>query len=122
MIRVHNLEKSLDFYDLITYNVRITRDLNNIHLEQDEKKVTPASYPTMQQQKRIGECLDLFNSILKYLPELNPDIKISIPNNKGNMLTPFILNDAQMISLEKLIIELNSMRDDMNKLPHLSLA
>ena len=115
-------EKSLDFYDLITYNVRITRDLNNIHLEQDEKKVTPASYPTMQQQKRIGECLDLFNSILKYLPELNPDIKISIPNNKGNMLTPFILNDAQMISLEKLIIELNSMRDDMNKLPHLSLA
>ena len=31
--------KSLEYYDLITYNVRITRDLNNIHLEQDEKKL-----------------------------------------------------------------------------------
>jgi hypothetical protein len=112
-------EKSLDYYDLITYNVRITRDLNNIHLEQDEKKNTntiPASPP---QQKRINECLGLFNTILKYLPDFNPDIKLNTRADSENITTPFLLNDAQIISLEKLIIELKTMQEDMGKLSRL---
>jgi len=115
-------EKSLTFYDLITYSVRITRDLNNIHLEEDEKKSTQSTIATTQQQNRINECNEQFVVILKHLPEYNPNIKLNILNNTGEMSTPFQLNDAQIVSLEKLIIELKAMQADMEKLPHLSLA
>jgi len=115
-------EKSLAFYDLITYNVRITRDLNNIHLEQDEKKSIQNTIATSQQQNRINECHDEFVNILKYLPEYNPDIKLNTLNNTREISSPFMLNEAQMILLEKLIIELKTMQGDMEKLPHLSLA
>ena len=114
--------KSLEYYDLITYNVRITRDLNNIHLEQDEKKVVQTSFAAAIQQKKIDECLQLFNSIMEYLPEFNPAIKLNIRANTEDIKTPFLLNDTQMISLEKLIIELKTMQSDMGKLSHLSLA
>ena len=109
-------EKSLEYYGLITYNVRTTRDLNNIHLEQDEKKTTQATFATPSQQKKINECFELFNTIMKYLPDFNPDIKLNIRHNTENIPTPFLLNEAQMISLEKLIIELKSMQDDMEKM------
>ena len=114
--------KSLEYYDLITYNVRITRDLNNIHLEQDEKKIVQTSFATAIQQKKVDECLQLFNSVMEYLPEFNPAIKINIRTNAENIPTPFLLNDTQMVSLEKLIIELKTMQGDMGKLSHLSLA
>ncbi len=109
-------EKSLEYYDLITYNVRITRDLNNIHLEQDEKRITQATYATPAQQKRINDCLELFNTTIKYLPTFSPDIRRVTKENTSDISTPFILNETQMISLEKLIIELKSMQDDMRKL------
>lgn len=114
-------EKSLEYYDLITYNVRITRNLNNIHLEQDEKKITQQIFATPAQQKRINECFELFNTAIKYLPAFNPDAKRPL-DNPGNYPTPFVLNEAQIISLEKVIIELKSMQDDMEKLSDLSLA
>ncbi len=108
-------EKSEIYYDLITTNVRITRNLNNIHLEQDEKKNEPDLSATINQQIRINECLECFNKIMGYLPHLEPVINANTIENDKLYLSPFRLDDTQMISLEKLIIELKSMQQDMEK-------
>ena len=107
-------EKSEVYYDLITCNVRITRDLNNIHLEQDEKKMAQSGSASAAQQAKINECLHIFNSILKQLPDLNPAIKMNISATLG-AVTPFMLDETQMISLEKLAIELKALQDDLGK-------
>ena len=108
-------EKSEVYYDLITCNVRITRDLNNIHLEQDEKKVAQNVSATPAQQGKIDECLELFNAVLLELPNLNPAMKISVQHAASLPKTPFQLDDTQMISLEKMVIELKALEDDLGK-------
>ncbi len=108
-------EKSEVYYDLITCNVRITRDLNNIHLEQDEKKATQATYASDVQQQKINECLALFNAVLKYLPEMNASMDIRIWTLADALPTPFHFNDAQMVSVEKMQIELKALLDDLEK-------
>ena len=108
-------EKSEVYYDLITCNVRITRDLNNIHLEQDEKKIAQIAPATTTQQAKINECLQIFNAILKQLPQLNPAIKINTGDSMPAAATPFILDETQVISLEKLYIELKALQDDLAK-------
>jgi len=110
-------EKSEEYYDLITYNVRITRDLNTIHIEQDEKKQGqgPVQYATDVQQAKVAEAYKLFNELLTALKKLdNQKPRISVYESTAR--APFRLDDAQMISLEKLIIELKSMLKDLEKL------
>ncbi len=110
-------EKSEVYYDLITYNVRITRDLNTIHIEQDEKKHTqePVQYATDLQQAKVTEAYKLFNELLTGLKKLdNQKPKIHVYESTAR--APFVLDDVQMISLEKLIIELRSMLKDMDKI------
>jgi uncharacterized membrane protein YccC len=109
-------EKSAIYYDLITYNVRITRNLNNIHLEQDEKRLSVETQATAAQQKRINECLACFNLVVAGLPRLKPGIHPKIVERNELMCSPFLLNEAQMISVEKLVIELKAMREDMDEL------
>lgn len=108
-------EKSELYYDLITYNVRITRDLNTIHMEQDEKRITATQHATDTQQEKINEAYTLFNELLATLKKLdNQKPKISVYERTAR--APFLLDDAQMISLEKLIIELRSMLKDLDKM------
>ncbi len=109
-------DKTAIYYDIITNNVRITRNLNNIHLEQEEKKAEQDVMPDIRQQDRINECLDLFNKLITHLPELDADIAVSITERNEHFLSPFRLNDVQMIALEKLIIELKTINEDMDKL------
>jgi uncharacterized membrane protein YccC len=104
------------YYDLISYNVRITRHLNNIHLEQDEKRATPALPPLPAQQDRINECLQWYNKVMEYLPALSTSLRPNIILSDASFSSPFRLNDSQMISLEKLIIELKTMHEDLEKL------
>lgn len=108
-------QKSPVYYDLVTYNVRITRNLNSLHIEQDEKKETNVHPATDAQQKRIDESLAIFRKIMSYLPGI--DQTISIPNIKDpERRTPFTLNDAQMTSLDKLVIELKAMEPELAQL------
>lgn len=107
-------DKSEVYYQIITYNVRITRNLNNIHLEQDEKKTDHATTASPAQQAKIAECLDCFNHVMRLLPILDDHTALpklldpfSLPP------TPFALNDAQMVSLEKVIIELKTMSEEI---------
>jgi uncharacterized membrane protein YccC len=107
-------EKSELYYDLITDNIRICRNLNNIHLEQDEKKaVTATADPS--QQKKINEAQNLFNRIMQLLEDIKPVNAPPIADPQV-IQSPFELNKAQMISLEKLIIELKAMHTDLEKL------
>lgn len=108
-------EKTTAYYDLITCNVRITRDLNTIHLEEEEKRSRETT-PDVAQQRRIDECLELFEAILPLLQQLDPTLKTEIIK-PGEKVTPsFRLNDAQMVSLEKLRIELITLKEDLHTL------
>ena len=109
-------EKSEVYYDIITNNMRITRNLNNIHLEQDEKSATHNGMATPTQQARINECLESFNKVLQQLPLLDGQLPVQPVVPGAGFFSPFRLNDAQVISLEKLIIELETLKADMDKL------
>jgi uncharacterized membrane protein YccC len=109
-------EKSETYYDLITYNVRITRNLNYIHLEQDEKKIEQPAPATITQQARINECLEAFNRIIGCLPRFNPNIDRKPAQYSDDFRSPFLLNEAQMVNLEKLAIELKTMQQDLETL------
>jgi uncharacterized membrane protein YccC len=108
-------EKSEIYYDLITYNVRITRDLNNIHIEQDEKK-QEKEVTSEAQQMRINECLRLYNIVMSYLNNLDLSLSTKLVEYDEDRLSPIKLNKAQMVSLEKIIIELRAMQQDIEKL------
>ena len=108
-------EKTTAYYDIITCNVRITRDINTIHIEQHEKKVTD-TIPHPAQQMRINECLELFNTLIPLAGALNPSIKAGLKIPDETMRSPYALNDIQMISLEKIRIELKAMLEDMGEL------
>jgi hypothetical protein len=103
------------YYGIITTNVRITRNLNNIHLEQDEKKSDPAARVALHQQERINECLHWFSEVVALLPALSTSVSLP-PAPTDAVSSPFPLNEAQLISLEKLIIELKTMKADLGKL------
>ena len=108
-------EKTEAYYDLITCNVRITRDLNNIHVEQDEKKIINAG-TTPEQQKKVSECLQLFNEIMQRLPELPGVPSPKLFDAAENAGTTLCLDAVQMISLEKMIIELKAMQTDISSI------
>jgi hypothetical protein len=108
-------EKAEYYYGLITTNVRITRNLNNIHLEQEEKTAEQERTATPEQQKRINECLNHFNEVARHLPLLSPSIQVNITDYDPLFGSPFLLNEAQMVSLEKLIIELKTMIADLKQ-------
>ena len=108
-------EKTEAYYDMITCNVRITRDLNTINIEQEEKKVID-SQPYPAQQKVLIECLTLFHEIMPLLLTLEPTLPYEILTIEHTP-PPFRLNDAQMVSLEKLRIELKALKADLAALP-----
>ncbi len=102
------------YYSIITTNVRTTRNLNNIHLEQDETKKDQTKTTTLLQQKRILECHSYFTLILNNLP--GSAISDSGENTNDNNLPSITLNEAQMHSLEKLAIELKTLSEDVKLL------
>ncbi len=104
--------KTGEYYDIITCNVRITRDLNTINMEQEEKAVIESS-PVPAQQKILNECLELFHAINPMLKTLNKGIVVNKLAIDETTPPPFRLNDNQLISLEKLRIELKAMQEDL---------
>lgn len=108
-------EKTEAYYDLITCNVRITRDLNTINMEQEEKK-TINSQPFPAQQLIIDECLQLFHDILPLINALGSSLHAEPVIVDEHTPPPFRLNDVQMVSLEKLRIELKAMKQDLTEL------
>ncbi|MBC7553830.1 MAG: FUSC family protein [Taibaiella sp.] len=106
-------EKTEAYYDIITCNVRITRDLNTINIEQEEKPVTDM-LPHPVQIILLKECQELFLSLMPLLKRLNP--AIATPESKETAPHSFGLNEIQLISLEKMKIELKAIRADLEEL------
>jgi len=109
-------DKSDAWHGLITCNVRITRNLNNIHMEQDEKKITESVYAPTEQQEKINECLHLFNNVMSYMGNLQQGYSKDLLQPNATTQTYFVLNEAQLLSLEKIILELKTMQVDLEKM------
>lgn len=102
------------FFYTITHNIRVTRELNNIRLEQDE--ILPLGQTHTKHQERVNECLLWFNKNVALLRTLDKEKKVPLFLADENTQTPFELSDLQLIYLEKLIIELKAMHYDMEVL------
>ncbi len=104
------------FFYVITHNIRVTRELNNIRLEQDDKHLETVSKTASQHQERINECLLWFNKNIALLKSLDKEKKVQLFIADEDMYTPFELSDLQLIYLEKLTLELKAMHYDMEVL------
>jgi uncharacterized membrane protein YccC len=108
--------KSDVWHDLITCNVRIARNLNNIHMEQAEKKLTHTHAAPPQQQEKINECLQLFNKVMSHMGNLHQGYSTPLLQPNATTQTYFALNDAQLLSLEKIMLELKTMQVDLEEM------
>jgi uncharacterized membrane protein YccC len=102
-------------YQIITHNVRVTRELNNIHLEQESRR--DDSLPaTPDQQVRINECLLWFNRNIGLIKSLNPKIDTTLRAVDHSFVTPFCLTSHQSLYLNKLLYELKSVNQGLHQL------
>jgi len=108
-------EKSELYYDMVTSSVRITRNLNNIQLEEDEKRRTTASNPSAEQQNKINECLDSFNKVMGHLSLIDPNHPYKTMDAAQVGVSPFCPNEMQMIFLEKVNIELKAVAQSLKE-------
>jgi uncharacterized membrane protein YccC len=103
------------YFRTITHIVRITRELNNIHLEQDNRTdMLKYEAADKTQEALILECRTMFNKNMQLIAaiaeeENNGDINISIN-------TPFLLTEHQELYMEKLLIEMNALHEDLQLL------
>ena len=101
------------YYQLINHSVRITRELNNIHLEQEAKGASESSISIESQQQLLLECLDWFNRDLRALGRLKPGIEELIEVPPLEEISGDGITLQQKIYLDKLLIELKSLHQDL---------
>jgi len=107
-------KKLMTYFQLINHSVRITRELNNIHLENEQITDTYVDINVPQQQL-IDECLTWFNKVLLALEKLQSGVSrnIVVPQN---LCSSIRLTVQQKIYLDKLLIELKSLHQDLEYL------
>lgn len=105
------------YYHLITHNVRITRELNNIHLEFEttEKNTNPIS---IEQQLKLVMALDWLNKNMIIAQRINIYNKTVITETRSMPHYPYELSAHQLLYIDRMIIELKAMYTDMQKLAH----
>jgi uncharacterized membrane protein YccC len=105
-----------NYYQLITHNVRITRELNNIQLELDSRSSGKLGSATTEQQELINECLEWFNRNIEMLKVIDEKIDVKATTLNEEFRTYFSLTEQQKLYLSKLLIELREMHYDLEKL------
>jgi hypothetical protein len=85
-------------------------------MEQDEKKITETQYAPPHQQDKINECLRLFNIVMGYMGNLRQGYSTPVLQPNATTQTYFVLNDAQLLSLEKIMLELRTMQVDLEEM------
>ena len=105
-----------NYYQLITHNVRITRELNNIHLEQDTRTTDKLGKASAKQQGLISECLQWFNKNIEMLRSVDEQVKVKALVLDEEFRSYFSLSETQELYLSKLLIELKEMYYDLEKL------
>ncbi|MFA6151163.1 MAG: FUSC family protein [Chitinophagaceae bacterium] len=104
------------YYQFISHCIRITRELNNYHIESDVHKGSVQSKDFERQKQKIAECLAQFNTIehsIKKLEWVSEEQRQELMEDVRVSYIP--LNDTQAIYLDKLSIELNAFVRDMDK-------
>jgi hypothetical protein len=111
------------FYYIITHNIRITRELNNIELEQGNATVDVDEATMQRQKKLVLDCLVTFNENIPCIRKLDAEtvFDMSDPTQMNPEFQP--LSPHQEIYLEKMLVELKAMHKDLvvlaEKLPRI---
>jgi uncharacterized membrane protein YccC len=105
-----------NYYQLITHNVRVTRELNNIQLELDNRTGGKLATATEHQQALINECLGWFNKNIEMLRVIDERLEVKAVTLNEEFRTYFSLTEPQKLYLSKLLIELREMHYDLEKL------
>ncbi|MCB0697342.1 MAG: FUSC family protein, partial [Chitinophagaceae bacterium] len=101
------------FYYIITHNIRITRELNNIQLEQGDANDDTDQDLVLRQQKLLTDCDTLFVKNVSLLKSIDPSSTYNLLTD-GSMSQPHILlSNHQEIYLEKMLVELKAMNNDL---------
>jgi hypothetical protein len=102
------------YYEFITHSVRITRELNNIHLEEESKSgdQPPADAETVE---LIRSCVTLFLDLLSRVGELDGAVRKSLPSFSEPAQLPS-LNAAQKHYLCRLQSELRFLMQNLLEL------
>jgi uncharacterized membrane protein YccC len=106
----------IPYYQLVAHNVRITRELNNIHLEQESRTGIQEDSPTTDQEDAVNECRTWFESSLAELKQLNPDLKTHLPKPTEANRLAFRLSHQQRLYLDKLRLELKALHKNLHDL------
>jgi hypothetical protein len=102
------------YYHIITHNVRITRELNNINLEQEGRKDMLPAAPV--HEEAINNCLLWFNKNILLVQKIDPDNKTKIKLPNVSFRYPFSLTIHQTVYMEKMLIELKAMNQSLQQL------
>lgn len=111
------------FYYIITHNIRITRELNNIELEQGNATVDIDEATMQRQQQLVMECLVTFNENIPCIRKLDAETVFDMLD--ATYIHPQFqpLSPHQEIYLEKMLVELKAMNKDLailaEKLPRI---
>ncbi|WP_276135247.1 FUSC family protein [Polluticoccus soli] len=102
------------YYHLITHSVRLTRELNNINLEQESRK--NPSEATETHTEALNQCLLWFNKNLLLAQKIDPNNKTRIKVPAPTFKYPYALTVHQMVYVEKMLIELKAMNQNLHEL------
>ena len=110
------------YYQLITHNVRITRELNNIHLETEGRNDSPAaSVPDEETAVLIHSSAQLFAASIEAIQALSgKPVKEDLVFNLSAQLPS--LNAAQKLYLSRLHTELQLMMQNLRTLTGMPVA
>lgn len=111
------------FYYIMTHNIRITRELNNIELEQGNNTEDVDEITTKRQQQLVMDCLAAFNENIPCTRKLDPETSFEVLEPEKAMAEFQQLSPHQEIYLEKMLVELRAIHKDLavlaEKLPRI---
>lgn len=105
------------YYQFITHSVRLTRELNNIHLEQDSKDEAALNkQATPEQVTLVKECLNIFNDIVSIIPALYKKEAVEMVKQIPLEKPLFHLSAPQVVYIEKMLVELKALKRNLEDL------
>lgn len=105
------------YYDIITSNIRITRDLNTIHIEQEER--SPKSDTLSPQQLQLIQQIEQqYATLIPQLQHMLPSVKAKFILLNNQTQHTVSLNEAQTLALQKLHLDLSHQLQDLQLITH----
>lgn len=101
------------YYHIITHNVRITRELNNIHLEEDNRNINHETPVDIEQKMKLHTALVWFNKNVRLSNAINLDKQVEVMGDDVQATYNAPLSETQLMYLDRMIIELKAMHTDL---------